>query len=126
MQKTRLVGFISNAVSKTLGFNGSKYKPGDKIYLGESNERHMKQRHSTTYINYANRLSQIISSPDYVGINDEDGSLIYIKVFDNHVKLVVRIACDEKLYVRTMYTVYQSRTDYLIKSGKLKSLTKVI
>jgi len=59
-----------------------------------------------------------------VGINEEDGSLEYVKIFDDHVKLVVRVAGDEKLYVRSMYTVYQSRTEFFIKSGRLKPLTK--
>jgi len=76
-------------------------------------------------VKYSDRLSLIISEPDFVGINDEDGSLEYIKILDNHVKLVVRVAGDDKLYVRTMYTVYQSRTEFFLKSGRLKPLTKV-
>ena len=71
---------------------------------------------------YHDKLSQIISEPDYIGINDEDGSLEYVKIFDDHVKLAARIAGDEKLYVRTMYTVLESRTDYFIDSDKLKPL----
>ena len=66
------------------------------IYLGENNIKHMKQRHSSAYMKYNNRLSQIISEPDYDGINDYDGSLEYVKIFDDHVKLVVRVAGDEK------------------------------
>jgi len=74
---------------------------------------------------HSDRLSQIISEPDYVGINEEDESLEYVRIFDDPVKLVVRIAGDDKLYVRSMYTVYQSRTEFFIKSGRLKPLTKV-
>ena len=70
------------------------------------------------------KIPLIISDPDYVGINDEDGSLEYVKVFTDHVKLAIRIAGDEKLYIRTMFTVLESRTDYFVKSGKLKPLTK--
>ena len=124
MQKAKLVGVVSSAVSKTLGDEGTHYKVGDKIYLGESNMNHMKRRHLADFLKYGDRLSQIISEPDYVGINDEDGSLEYIKVFDDHVKLVVRVAGDEKLYARTIYAVYQSRTEYFIKTGRLKPLTK--
>jgi len=81
-------------------------------------------RHLLAYTKYQDRLTQIIAEPDYVGINDDDGSLIYIKLLEDHVKLVIRITGDEKLYIRTMYTVYKSRTVESIKSGKLKPLTK--
>jgi len=124
MQEERLVGVVSTAVSKTLGENGRLYKAGDMIYIGESNVNHMKRRHLSAYNKYGDRLPNIISEPDYVGINEEDGSLEYVKIFDDHVKLVVRVAGDEKLYVRSLYTVYQSRTEYFIKSGRLKPLTK--
>ena len=122
MQEERLVGVVSTAVSKTLGENGRLYKAGDMIYIGESNVNHMKRRHLSAYNKYGDRLPNIISEPDYVGINEEDGSLEYVKIFDDHVKLVVRVAGDEKLYVRSLYTVYQSRTEYFIKSGRLKHL----
>ena len=124
MQEPRIVGVVSTAVSKTLGEYGQQYRVGDIIYIGESNVNHMKRRHLSAYNKYGDRLSSIISEPDYVGINEEDDSLEYVKIFDDHVKLVVRVAGDEKLYVRSMYTVYQSRTEFFIKSGRLKPLTK--
>jgi len=125
MQEARLVGVVSTAVSKTLGNDGRQYKAGAMIYIGESNVNHIKRRHSSDYTKYGDRLSLIISEPDFVGINEEDDSLEYVKIFDDHVKLVVRVAGDEKLYVRSLYTVYQSRTEFFIKSGRLKQLTKV-
>lgn len=124
MQEVKLVGVVTNAVSKTLGAEGRHYKVGDKIYLGENNINHIKRRHSAVFSKYGDRISQIISAPDYVGINDEDDSLEYIKIFSDHVKLVVRVAGDDKLYVRTLYTVYQSRTEFFIKTNRLKPLTK--
>jgi len=125
MQEPKLVGVISAAVSKTLGDDGRQYKAGAMIYIGESNVNHMKRRHPSDYSKYGDRLSQIISEPDYVGINEEDDSLEYVKIFNDHVKLVVRVAGDDRLYVRSLYTVYKSRTEYFIKSGRLKPLTKV-
>ena len=124
MQQTRQVGVVSAAVLKTLGEEASHYHAGDIIYVGDRNLDHMKSQHLATFLKYYDKLSQIISEPDYVGINDEDGSLEYVKIFSDHVKLAVRIAGDDKLYIRTMFTVLESRTDYFIKSGKLKPLTK--
>ena len=125
MQEPRIIGIVSTAVADMLGEGRRLYKAGDIIYLGESNVNHMKRRHSSAYSKYGDRLTQIVSEPDYVGINDEDGSLEYVKIFDDHVKLVVRVAGDKKLYVRSMYTVYQSRTEFFIKSGRLKPLTNM-
>ena len=125
MQEPKLIGVVSTAVANTLGEDGRLYKAGDMIYLGESNVNHMIRKHSSAYLKYGDRLTQIISKPDYVGVNDEDGSLEYVKIFDDHVKLVVRVAGDEKLYIRSMYTVYQSRTEFFLKSGRLKPLTKM-
>jgi len=124
MQEPRIIGIVSTEVSIALGESGKQYKIGNMIYLGESNKKHIKNRHKSVYVKYGNRLPQIISKPDYVGINNEDGSLEYVKVFDNHIKVVVRIAGDDKLYVRSMYTVYKSRTEFFVKTGRLKPLTK--
>ena len=125
MQEPRLLGVVSTAVSNALGDAGQHYKPGDMIYIGENNVNHIKRRHLSAYNKYGNRLSSIISKPDYVGINEEDSSLEYVKIFDDHVKLVVRVAGDDRLYVRSMYTVYHSRTEFFINSGRLKPLTKI-
>ena len=124
MQQARMIGIVTSAVLEALGEEGQLYKVGDIIYLGESNVNHLKRRHSTDYLKYGDWLSQIVSEPDYVGINEEDDSLEYVKIFDDHVKLVVRVAGDDRLYVRSLYIVYQSRTEFFIKSGRLKSLTK--
>jgi len=124
MQKLKLIGMISATVIKTLGESGRHYSSGDRIYLGNRNIKHIKRNHLSVYMKYRNRLPQIISKPDFVGINEDDGSLEYVKMFDDHVKLAVRIAGDERLYIRTMYIVYKSRTEHFVKSGKLKPLTK--
>jgi len=124
MNQKRIVGFISAAVIETLGETGRAYHAGDEIYIGDSNIDHMKRRHLSDYLKYHDKISIIISEPDFLGINDDDGSLEYVKVFSEHVKLAVRVAGDDKLYVRAMYAVLKSRTEYFIKTGRLKPLTK--
>ena len=125
MSHVRVVGVVSAAVLKALGEDGRNYRAGDEINLGDSNIAHMRKRHLSTYLKYQDKLSQIISSPDYVGINDDDGSLEYVKEFSEYVKLAVRVAGDEKLYIRTMYTVLKSRTEFYVKSGRYKALTDI-
>ena len=123
MNQVRVVGIVSSAVLAALGDEGQGYVAGEEIFLGDTNIEHMKTDHLEDYLKYQYRLPQILAEPDYVGINDVDGSLEYVKVFSEHVKLAVRVAGNDKLYVRSMYVVKKSRTDYFIKSGRLKPLT---
>ena len=123
MIDAQVVGTVSKAVLETLGDVGKCYNVGDAIYLGESNINHMIKKHKSIYLKYHDKLPQVISNPDYIGVNDENGSLEYIKIFSEYIKIAVRVAGDNKLYVRTMYQVLKSRTDFLVNSGKLKPLT---
>ena len=124
MSQIQMVGVVSAAVIEALGEGEHRFRAGDEIYIGDSNIEHMKRRHPSVYLKYQDKLPQILTMPDYVGINKDDGSLEYVKMFSEHVKLAVRVAGDEKLYVRTMYTILKSRTEYFMKSGRLKPLTK--
>jgi len=54
---------------------------GTAIYIGESNHKHMKNRHPQDYKNYIGRIDKIIANPDFVGIIEEDGSIEFIKIF---------------------------------------------
>ena len=81
MQQPRQVGVVSAAVIKTLGDAAFQYHAGDIIYIGDRNLNHIKSQHLSTFLKYHDKISLIISDPDYVGINDEDGSLEYVKVF---------------------------------------------
>ena len=67
--------------------------PDTPIYIGLNNRIHMENRHREIYLKYSNRISDIISSSYYVGINPHDNSLEYYKKFNNeviHIKIAVR------------------------------------
>lgn len=54
----------------------------------------MQSRHSEDYERYGEYIPEILSSPDYVGLNAADGSIEYIKEFriDNtFVKVAIRV-----------------------------------
>ena len=69
-------------------------------------------------------MPSIISTADYVRLKEDDGSIEYIKSFGRYLKLAVRIAGDDKYYVRSLYFVETDRIENLLKKGKLKKLTK--
>jgi len=97
---------------------------GTAIYIGDTNREHMIKSHRSEYEKYFNRLSRIISSPDYVGINPADDSIEFIKVFGKYLKLAVRIANDGEYYARSLYTIASKRVANFVSTGKLVPIDK--
>lgn len=73
-----IVGYISQSVIETLGL---ELKPNTPVFIGESNIEHIKSRHPYEYDVYYKDIGTIINSPDYVGLNPKDGSLLFVKLF---------------------------------------------
>ena len=122
-QESRKVGKITTKVATVLGLLQRRNQP---IMLGESNIKHMKETHPKEYKKYGKYIRQIISQPDYVGIDDEDGSIEYVKEFKvdgEHVKVAVRAdKGDNTLFARTIYVLKPSRVENAIKTGRLKKV----
>jgi len=115
------VGEFSPKVIDALGLD---IPAGTAIYIGVSNIAHMKERHYGDFKKHRARLEKIIAEPDFVGINQSDGSIEMIKFFKVHVKLAVRISNDGEYYARSLYEIGKSRVENSIKRGQLKPLTK--
>jgi len=118
---TEKIGEFSLEVIELLNLN---IPAGTAIYLGESNKAHMKSRHPRDYEKYIGRIDKIVMFPNFVGINDADGSVEYVKTFSKNVKVAVRIASDGEYYARSLYKIGESRVKNSIKIGQLKRLTK--
>lgn len=118
MQRT--VGEISDQVIQLLGLNENA---GTPIYLGETNVQHMMQKHPVDYLKYGDRIPEILSVPDYVGMNPKDGSIEYVKEFiieGEYVKVAVRISGTGKYYARSLYVLNPNRVHNFIAKGTLK------
>ena len=116
------VGVISSAVASAI--NHPEYT-GKCIYLGDDNISHMKNAHPDDYLKYGERISEIIASPDYVGINQKDGSIEFVKEFyinGDYVKLAVRATAGGVFFARSLYTLNSGRVDRFVKHGSLISL----
>lgn len=114
------VGRITNEVIGLLGLSASD---GTPILLGESNIRHMQQRHPADYQKYGAYIPDILATPDYVGMNPTDGSIEYVKEFSingEYVKVAVRIAGTGKYYARSLYVLNPNRVKNFIARGTLK------
>lgn len=117
------IAYLTDKVIKTLGLSFEE----SPIYLGNSNIEHMKRRHPNEYDKYGKYLSEIINSPDYVGINPKDKSIAYIKEFkiDNeYVKVAVRVSSNGYLFARSLYTITNNSVKIYLEKGSLKPLDK--
>lgn len=82
----------------------------------------MMSKHPKDFAKYEKEISNIISSPDYVGINKKDNSIEYIKEFkiDNEfVKVAVRVSNGNKFFVRSLYVVSNNRVYNFLKKKTL-------
>lgn len=72
----KITGYFSSDIINILGLNITE---GTPIYIADSNIMHMKNSHPADYAKYGNDIPQIISNPDYVGVNAKDNSIEFTK-----------------------------------------------
>ncbi len=94
--------------------------PISDIYLYPGVKKHIKKNHSD-YIQYFDRISDIISMPDFIGKHPKiESSIEFIKVFDENI--LVSVNLDKKngyLYVSSLYDVKQGKIERRLNSGRL-------
>lgn len=72
------VGHFSQNVIDLLNLSVAE---GTPIFIGEVNEKHMRNRHEYEFNKYYHNLPEILDTPDYVGINPHDDSIMYVKEY---------------------------------------------
>lgn len=79
------------------------------IRVSEDNLRkHMMKRGHENILPYVPKLSEILESPDFVGVNPREKgvSLEYIKCYDDNVLVAIKLhKSDDFFYVPTMYEI---------------------
>ena len=88
----------------------------------------MKSSHPSDYQKYSPYISAILSSPDYVGINNADSSIEYVKEFiqdNNYVKVAVRVSASGQYFARSIYVLNTNRVNNFIEKGTLKKFDKI-
>lgn len=85
---------------------------------------HVKKRHPAC-MKYLDNISQIISSPDYIGTNPhEPNSIELVKCFDNNIQIGIKLDTkNDYLYVSTLFDVRESKITSRRLSGRLKEFT---
>jgi len=117
-----IVGYISQSVIETLEL---KLEPDTPVYIGESNIGHIKNRHPYEYDVYYKDIGTIINSPDYVGLNPKDGSILFVKLYRinrDYIRVAVRITAGGKCFAKTLHSLSTCNAERYIEKGTLKRL----
>lgn len=122
MATARKIGAISNKIIDLLSLSVDE---GTPVYVSSGNVSHMKNKHPNDYSVYGAYISDIIQNPDYVGQNQKDGSIEYVKEFfvnNEYVKVAVRVSGTGRYFVRTLYVLNRNRVQNFINKGTLKKV----
>lgn len=118
----QVIGYISQLVIDTLNL---KIRPNTPVFIGESNIDHIKNRHPYEYDRYYKDISMIINSPDYVGINPRDDSILFVKLYKvqgEYVRVAVKIISSGKCFAKTLHSLSTCNAERYLKKGTLKKL----
>lgn len=116
------VGRINASLVEKVGFafRGVVYaSPG---VLNHIKKRHGKQFSRRVKDNLISIMKDIISNPDYIGVNNGEGTegeLEIVKSFGNIILLALKVDLSKNyIYVSTMYPITKSKVNNRLFSGR--------
>lgn len=101
----QIVGKLNKRVIELLSLSAT---PNTPIFIGKSNQAHIKNKHPHDYKKYYTYITNILGNPDYIRQNPKDNSLEYVKEFKidgEFVKVAIRVSSSNKWYVRSLYAL---------------------
>jgi hypothetical protein len=107
------IGVLS---ARTIALLGLPLKPNTPILIGDRNIEHMKKEHPEDFDKYSMHIDGIIANPHYVAPHP-DGSIQYIKEFDDRVLVAVRTTTRGKLFARTLFVMSDVKWDKYLNGG---------
>ena len=94
--------------------------PCRSIFQSDGLSTHIRKRHPEC-IPYLKDISDILSSPDYIGVNpNESMSVEYVKRLDVNLLVAVKLDVQNNyLYVASMYNISEGKIARRVHSGRL-------
>lgn len=87
--------------------------------------KHIQRKRPDDFKKYFQRIPDIISEPDYVGVHPtEPDSVEFIKVINNDVLVAVKLAPEGYLFLSSMYALTPLKVPKRLKSGRLIAVPK--
>lgn len=96
------------------------------IYKSDGLLKHMKKRNHKNCLRYVNNIEDIISNPDYIGINPKESgrSLELIKRYENNVMVGIKLDVKNNYYyISTMFEIQESKIERRLHSGRIKKFS---
>jgi hypothetical protein len=120
----RIVGYITQEIIDILNLDIKNNTP---IYIGDSNIEHIKNRHRYEFDKYFNDIEIILNSPDYIGLNPKDGSILYVKLYKingEYIRIAVKITSHGMCFAKTLHLLSTCNAERYIEKGTLIKLDK--
>lgn len=113
------IGKLPGSLSQMLCLEGGR----KEIFIDEGTKRHIKKRHPYTYKTYFNKLSEILSKPDYIGMYGLGRNRFeFVKRYKDTLLVALKIDEMFRIFVSSMYIVESHRIEKRIAYGKLKAV----
>ncbi len=117
-----IIGYISQAVVDTLDLC---IKPNTPVLIGDANIEHIKNRHPYEYDKYYDDIGTIINSPDYVGINPKDASILFVRLYEvngEYIRVAVKVTTSGKCFAKTLHSLSTCNAERYLEKGTLRKL----
>ncbi len=113
--KTIKIAYFNTCLNPILGTSFDAFP----IYRSKGLLTHLINRKHFIGAKYIDKIPDIISAPDYIGI--KDNCLELVKIYNNNIFLSIKLdSKNKKYYIATMFDIKQSKLESYIKSGRLK------
>ena len=96
--------------------------PCDTIYISSGLEIHISKRHPDC-LPYLDKISDIISHPDFIGNNpQEPNSIELIKRYNDNIMIAVKLDTDKNyLFVASLFDISEGKLQRRLNSGRIKA-----
>lgn len=117
------VGKVDDNIKKLLGITSST----EKIIKSKGFEKHLEKSNHRNMFAHLDKINDILSNPDYVGVNprEKDTSLEYVKIYEDN--LLIGVKLDRKndyFYLATMHEISDLKLGQRVKNGRLIKFDK--
>ncbi len=114
------IGELNKEVINALNLNCSPRNillTADRIYHCEKHKNEYKNEHS--YNQSISSIPEIIKNPDYIGFNESNNSIHYVKKLEDATLVAVRLSYKGALALRTVFPLTEYKLNKEINSRKL-------
>lgn len=104
--------------------SGARLPVGSMIYRSSGLSIHMRNHGHGRYIQYIEKLEEILLSPDYIGVNPNEPantSIELVKRYNDNILVGIKLDIENNyMYVSTMYGLQESKLQRRLHSERLK------